>query len=392
MLAQTANKVGLKSLVIDLYGDRDTEAVAVACQTVPSLALESLKPLIDDFIERYALEYCIYGSGLEDEWESLQYLETRLKVLGNTLKTVSLLQDKRGFFETLKGLEITYPELSFTAPVLDEKAWLIKTSQGQGGLGVRYYSAGHDQSVSQSRFNSESTFEVASGFVPMSDIDDEMEGRYLSEFEPTSFYWQRYQPGTPASVLFLADGHDAQVVGFNTQWVKALNDQQAFVFSGISNASSLSTQQQQFIVECLPLVVRAFALKGLNTLDFIVTSEACFVLEINPRPSASMQLYEPEVLLDHIRACQGQLPTSCAYAYQEGFTGYQVVYAEHDLCIPETFMWPDACVDRPKKGITCRTGQPICSIIAHQQQAHFVREVLMTKQLNLLKGLTSYGI
>ena len=55
----------------------------------------------------------------------------------------------------------------------------------------------------------------------------------------------------------------------------------------------------------LKQLVPVFALKGLNSLDFIHADDCSYVLEINPRPSASMQLYDEDLLNRHIQACEG---------------------------------------------------------------------------------------
>ena len=70
--------------------------------------------------------------------------------------------------------------------------------------------------------------------------------------------------------------------------------------------------------------------------------------------------------------------------------GYQIVYAEHDLTIPEQFEWPDWCMDLPKSGDMCRTGQPICSIIAHQKNSQSVVEQLRTKQQLIISQLERF--
>ena len=351
MLAQAAKRAKIKPLVIDLFADLDTISYTEDFYQVPSLTVDCLVPVVDDFIKRYAIEYLVYGSGFEYYPDSLHYLSRRLSILGNTPETFLRVQNKQVFFTALDQLSIFYPAVCFAEPV-PVGHWLVKPLSGQGGVGIAYYT---EQAFSQS-----------------------------------GVYWQEYQPGCASSVLFLANGKRAHVVGFNTQWTTALNEAQAFIFSGIVNYAELSDTQKHLITTWVQQLVLFFGLKGLNSLDFIQADDKLYVLEINPRPSASMQLYDSDLLVAHIKASQSEY---CDFSVnQHGFTGYQVVYAPHDVLIPEDFVWPDDCMDLPKFGVTCRTGQPICSIIAHQQQAHSIREVLMTKQLNLLKGLTSYGI
>ena len=146
-------------------------------------------------------------------------------------------------------------------------------------------------------------------------------------------------------------------------------------------------------------MVPVFALRGLSSLDFIHADDCSHVLEINPRPSASMQLYDEDLLIRHIQACIGDVGRNsaayCAAGQDYHSTGYQIVYAVQDLTIPDPFEWPEWCMDLPKSGDMCRTGQPICSIIAHQNESQPVSEQLMAKQqliINKLEGFHHHGI
>lgn len=341
MLAQAAKKAGLKPLVIDLFADLDTQCYTEAFKRVPTLAEKHLSPAVDYFIEHYKVAHIIYGSGFEYYPESLRYLDGRLRLLGNPADTFAKLHDKPVFFTSLDKLNIQYPEVSFCAPACAGN-WLVKPMYGQGGLGITHYRPG--------------------------DLVD------------SAVYWQKYQAGTQYSVLFLADGQEVQVIGFNTQWIVNLSESREFIFSGIINSCALSEEQKEQITDWLKKLVQVFALKGLNSLDFIQTGDQIFVLEINPRPSASMQLYDADLLNRHIKACQGKLTDCCP---RTGYAGYQIVYAKRDLIIPDGFKWPEGCMDLPQSGVMCRTGQPICSIIAHQKHAQSVMNELLITQLNL---------
>ena len=351
MLAQAALDAGFKPLVIDLFADSDTQRYAADFVQVASLALDDLAPAAEHFISRYAVKHLIYGSGFEQYSESLGYLAERLLLVGNSVESFTNVQDKQCFFSALKQLDIPFPEVSFTAPAFNKNSWLVKPLQGQGGIGIR---------------------------------------RYCEDETGAPIYWQRLISGTPHSVLFLADGCDAQIVGFNRQWVDETNHSDHFVFSGVINSTDLLAEHKALMSQCLQKLVPLFSLKGLNSLDFIQTpDQQFFVLEINPRPSASMQLYDSDLLIRHIDSCRGELSP---LPPQKHYTAYQIVYAPYDITIPEAFIWPQECVDLSNVGVTCRKGQPICSIIAHHEQADLLMDTLKIKQYNLLKGLNSYGI
>ena len=59
-------------------------------------------------------------------------------------------------------------------------------------------------------------------------------------------------------------------------------------------------------------VTEAFGLVGLNGIDFVLREGEPYVLEINPRYSASMELIERggrlSVFEAHVAACGGDLP------------------------------------------------------------------------------------
>lgn len=350
MLAQAAKNAGLQPLVIDLFADLDTQTFAVDFQQINSLSPEHLAPAVDHFIQHYPVTQLVYGSGFESYPDSLCYLQTRLTLLGNAPETFIRLQNKVDFFAVLDELNISYPETVFEKPN-DNQDWLIKPKQGQGGIGIQRYQARHK-------------------------IDN-------------TVYWQKYQQGSQHSVLFLANGQQLQIIGFNTQWTTRLNDSEEFVFAGIMNYCELADYYQARILDWLTKLVPIFKLTGLNSLDFIQHHEQSYVLEINPRPPASMQLYDADLLLKHIHAKTISInePTKRPCVY----TGYQIIYAQQDIQIPNDYIWDNNCLDLPPAGLMCKTGQPICSIIVRKKQARAVVQALNNQQHKLQKGLYSHG-
>jgi methenyltetrahydromethanopterin cyclohydrolase len=354
MLAQAAKNTGLKPLVIDVFADLDTQSYALDFQQIADLSIDSLTPAIDYFLQHYPVNQLIYGSGFEQHPESLCYLQTRLTLLGNTSDTFIRVQNKVDFFAVLDNLNIPHPETLFTQPK-DEQDWLIKPNTGQGGIGIQRCRS------SNLGLNSQ-------------------------------IYWQKYQHGSQHSVLFLANGQQVQIIGFNTQWTTRLNDSEEFIFAGIINHCPLNQTHQTKIINWLTKLVPAFQLNGLNSLDFIHADGQSNLLEINPRPPASMQLYNADLLRRHIRTASPQQDWQ-SYLQppaQSGYTGYQIIYAQQDIQIPPDYRWQTGCADLPVAGQICRTGQPICSIIAHQTHAHAVMQTLSIQQQNIEYSLSRF--
>jgi methenyltetrahydromethanopterin cyclohydrolase len=358
MLAQAAQLTGFKPLVIDLFADLDTRLYAVEYQQVSALSIACLAPAVDYFIQHYAVGSIVYGSGFELYPDSLYYLQARLQLLGNSPDTFKRVQNKAEFFAVLTQLNIPYPESVFTPPH-NQQDWLIKPLQGQGGVGIQ-----HAEKFKQFYF-----------------YPSQRPFRFLKPERSSlvsSVYWQKYQQGSAHSVLFLADAHIAQVVGFNTQWTVG----NGFIFSGIFNHCSLAKHHQAEIINWLNKLVPVFKLTGLNSLDFIHQHGQNYALEINARPPASMQLYAADLLPSHL-AANLFAPT------QTDYTGYQIIYAPKDLRIPENHVWQNGYHDLPTAGQLCRTGQPICSIIAHQSSPDAVLDELHSLQHSLYRSLLS---
>jgi uncharacterized protein len=349
MLAQAAQKAGFKALVIDLWGDQDTRSSAEDTRQIPSLAAAHLLPAIADFASQYPVTCAVYGSGFERHHDSLNAMGESLALLGNQPEVFAKLHDKSAFFSLLKALQIPYPEVSFCLP--DQQAgWLVKPSQGQGGVGIRRYRA--------------------------------------EECAEPSVYWQKYQEGEPHSVLFLADGKRSQIVGFNRQWTTVLNEKDDFIFSGIINSTALSNVEKAEISDWVTRLVPELSLKGLNSLDFIRHEQVSTVLEINPRPPASMQLYDADLFVRHIKACQGELLDN--QPVQANISAYQIVFAKQDMLIPDGFEWPEGVVDIPISNAIISTGQPICSMITHGKEPDWVLEQLRIKQEYITHHTTGF--
>jgi len=252
MLAEFVQKAGYNPVVIDCFSDIDTQSGALECIRVNSLALDFLRPPVLLLLKKYQLRHFIYGSGFESYLDSLAFLQQSLCVLGNELDVFSAVQDKTVFFNGLGRLSIPYPKTSFNHFNFGENG-LIKPMQGEGGVGIKKSSE-------------------------------------LKEL-PESGYWQQYVEGTVMSALFVANGIQSKIYGFHKQCTTTVGNNE-FIFSGLISQPEINQELKIQVSLWISKLVKNFSLKGINSLDFIVSKNECFVLELNARPSASMQLYQ----------------------------------------------------------------------------------------------------
>ena len=343
MLAQMARCENFFVLAIDCYGDCDTLHYAVDFKKINSLSQADLIPAVAYFLKNYHIDYAIYGSGFEYFSDSLHYLASCLPLMGNAPATFAKLQDKALFFESLKKLDIPFPQTVFSPPKSIQN-WLIKPMKGLGGVGI-------------------SALSQPSVQIPQ-----------------TPVYFQQFQAGASGSALFLSDGEDVDIIGFNTQLTR--ND---FLFSSVINDSSLTLVQRDRLSDWIDKLSRHFSLKGLHSLDFIVYEDALFILEINARPPASSQLCSANLITRHIESSFQKLRQITSI--QSHISGYSLLYAKQDTLIPKRYLWPLDCADIPQENAIIRQNSPICSIIAHKKTMHDVQHTFAIIQQHIERSL-----
>ena len=180
----------------------------------------------------------------------------------------------------------------------------------------------------------------------------------------TDVYFQRAAPGVPVSALFLADGRRAMALGFSTQWASP-TAQRPFRYGGAVRPAALAPGIADALAAALHRIMQAIPLVGLNSADFLVDRDEFRLLEINPRPGATLDVFEPaegSLFALHVAACEGQL-TSTPPRF-DGACAAAIVYAERDIAAAPAMQWPDWTADRPHPGTAIKAGEPLCTVKA----------------------------
>ncbi len=352
-LAQSAARAGMPVVVLDLFNDLDARALAVASRGVAGRNGKfDSRQLLAAAQELCPPESCaglVYGSGLEGQTRLLERLSNGRTLFGNRPETVAALKDPARFFPLLDSLGIAHPEVRLDPPA-DVAGWLVKRTGGAGGGHVRQARSRHRARAHR--------------------------------------YFQRFQPGRTLSVLFAADGRRARVIGFNEQWTAGVRHCAPYCYGGAVSQPSLPRQTQRRIAGLLDGLVQASGLVGLNGLDFILAGETPFVLEINPRPTATIDLYDADVergmLALHLRACRGELAEVPAASVARA---HAIVYAAVALRVPVGIEWPEWCTDLPEGGSLIPMGAPVCSVHAAAATSAEARELALARRSRMEDSL-----
>ena len=347
-LAEAARDDGFEVIALDLFGDADTRR---ACSQWASIGApgsmhidaDRLLTSLRGLAQRGDVVGWIAGSGLEGRPELLAQGAALLPLLGTQADAVKRVRDSHAFFAFLDAEQIAHPAVRATA--LDDTAgWLIKDAHGCGGWHIR-------------------RAPVRSG-----------------EAMPPHHYFQREMPGTPMSATFIADGREACVLGFNEQIVRSFGER-PFVYCGVVGPVALAPDVAGRITAVVRALTREFDLRGLCGLDFLLDDETFGVLEVNPRPPASMALYGRGTMAAHVRAClHGDLPRAPWLIVERTVAGTEIVYASRPLSLDSAAMQRLAqrpeCHDLPADATRFEAGDPVCSVSARGAGAAQVRALL----------------
>lgn len=354
ILAQSARRAGIHPVSLDWFADTDTTECSLICRAVADGAGFDVDRLLWA-AERYAPAGVgtafVYGGGFDGNPALLSRLAKGRILAGNLPETVTRLKSPHDFFRELDRLGIPHPEVRWTlgAEHRERETWLIKLASSEGGTGV------HPAPMN------------TPGTHP----------------RPGISYFQQRRPGTACSALFLANGKDTAIIGFNALWTSDHCPRQPYLFAGARTDTALGDRQRKEVREYVNALTRAFSLRGINSVDFLVDADHITVLEINPRPSATVALYDADyadgLLLRHIDAClEKPLGPVCS---PRSMRAFKILYnTGSELEVPADIRWPAWCSDRPSAGTWIARGRPVCSVLAECYDGSTLEKQLFARE------------
>jgi predicted ATP-grasp superfamily ATP-dependent carboligase len=351
-LANSARRAGYAPLVVDFFGDQDTITAASGhLQLRPDERFGMDPDALLAALETLAAgrDPCgvVWGTGFEDRPGLLARIAERWVLLGNHPESVARVKNPTALAELCRCCEISHPKISLVAPE-NWGGWLAKRIGGAGGTHIRPVAG---------------------------DVGD-------------GFYYQCRLPGTPVSALVLADGRTAVILGFSAQWSSPIPGR-LFRYGGAARPAALERETADGIVAAVQRLVARVPLVGLNSIDFLVDGAAFHLLEINPRPGATFDIFESphgrSLFELHVAACRGALPA--AQVACEGAAASAIVYAEHDIPLIPSWDWPAWAADRPIAGSSISAQSPLCTVIAAAATAAQARELVDLRVRSILARL-----
>jgi predicted ATP-grasp superfamily ATP-dependent carboligase len=328
MLADLAMRDGQPVVAFDLFGDLDLRRSGARVVARPG---GSLTALVDAAVE-VDVRGVVYGASFENHPALVARLGERHTLLANTPQTLRAVRDPQRLDAALREAGLASPRTLATAPDEHSGRWLRKPLRGGGGTRVHAWRGGA---------------------------------------LPAGAFVQERVDGLACSAAAVGDGVDAAVLGLTEQLV----GQRAFGVRGhrwCGNvapprlpADELDALLAQARAICSHLA-SAFALRGLFGIDVMWDGERAWTIEVNPRPTASLEAIEAAYGVGafdaHLRACAGELPRLAAERC--GAAGKAVLFATEDVVIGDSERWLERGVrDVPHPGERIAAGRPICTVL-----------------------------
>jgi uncharacterized protein len=341
MLAELGVRAGHDVVALDRFGDLDLQRLCPSVSVLRDLGGKGGMAALVKAADKIPAPSVIYGAGLENQPGLVARLASGRRLLGCTSETLERVRDPATLGASLHAAGLAYPS-TFGAAEAPRRAdrsrrWLRKPVRGGGGRGVREWRGGA--------------------------LDGEV-------------VVQEHISGLPCSATAVADGRSATLLGVSEQLIgrRGLGGR-GYAWCGNLVPPRIGEVQRHALAVAARAIcahlASAFGLRGLFGVDLVWDGERAWVVEVNPRPTGSLECveaaHELAVFAAHLDGCAGHLPSIAPAPTPRRAAGKAILFATRDVRVGDTRGWPARGirdVPHPREGIAA--GHPICTLVSVQ--------------------------
>jgi uncharacterized protein len=337
MMAELATRDGHEVIAVDRFGDLDLRRTCQSVSILRDLGGRGGMAELVAAAEAIPAGRVVYGAGLENRPDLVARLAAGRTLLGCDPDTLGRVREPALLGASLRAAGHAYPRTysAADAPVLADptRRWLRKPLRSGGGRGVRAWRGG------------------------------QLRGDVVVQ--------ERIR-GLPCSAAAVADGRRATLLGVSEQLAgrRALGAR-GFQWCGNVAPPRLPAGERRALGDAARAIcahiAAAFGLRGAFGVDLVWDGERAWVVEVNPRPVASLEVLDAvhgtRSFRAHVEACAGRLPAERPAG--GAAAGKAVVFATEDVRVPDSRDWPDRGIrDVPHPGEAIAAGRPVCTLVA----------------------------
>ena len=286
----------------------------------------------------------VCGAGFEQQPKILDTLASRWSLLGCSSDVVTRAKDPASLARLCAELDIPHPAIRFDVPASPE-CWLAKSIGGSGGWHI-------------------------------------CDAR--SAAAAPGIYFQRRALGAPVCALVVGTGKEAAIIGWSSQWT-APTPGVPYRWAGAVQPARMEPALQALLTRKVLELAIAVGLTGIASMDFLIDGSTWHLLEINPRPGGTLDIFDDgsgRSFEMHVQACRGRLIELPQYRAAQACA---IAFAERDIASMPHVQWPDWCADLQRAGTRIQAGAPVCTIHAAAADPETARHLVEERRRTLLQ-------
>ncbi len=345
-------RAGCNVVAADLFADADLQ------RECPAARIADYPVGLADWLANTECDGWLYTGAFENHADLIDRMAAMRPLLGNRGDSLRQARDPLELQEIMRTARLNFPETKpcdGSPPGAGE--WLHKTGQGGNGSGVT-------QSVQA----------------------------------PASGYWQKRITGIPGSAQFFGShlcGMTRQIVG--ESWTGA----GPFQYAGTLAPWELPSTVANELGRAGELLANQHGLVGLFGVDFIFDGDRAWIIEVNPRVTAAVEVVERtsgvNLLAQHL--AEFEIVVKEAQPPAVPAAGKTILYAKHPLAVSRSLsdqllnaagtLDSPQFADIPHAGTKISLGEPILTVLAEGTEINEVeaklRERVATLELELYR-------
>ena len=328
--AFSAFRAGLRPTCIDLFGDADLVACCPSLRIDASTYPDGLEVLAST---RPSMPW-LYTGAIENRPDLVDRIASDRPLLGNTGTVLRKVRDPFELTKIVRAAGVHAPEIRpDPREIPADGSWLVKPFASGGGRGIRPWTG------------------------------DRPHG--------TGTFYQRRVTGLPASALFVGEAAGARLLGLTRQFLGKPGNR--FAYRGSLAPWPASPIVMGRLDQLGKALAERFALRGLFGVDLVLEGDRPWVIEVNPRYTASVEVLEwslgRSLMVEHLRSFGIKSDDRTFEAV--GFAAKTIIYARAPMVFSEE--WTRLSVDStsfpevadiPSPGTRFSPGDPILTVFS----------------------------